>query len=143
MLKHELLEIIGQHSPGDRVDVLVHRNGNDKAFQVELRNQMGNTSVEQKGDDFFISDLGAKLEQVPEDDKRSLKLSSGLKVVELQDGMLQTGGVQVGFIILQINGISIVDKKDVDYALRSVKNGVIRIEGIYPNGMRMNYGFIL
>jgi len=34
-------------------------------------------------------------------------------------------------------------KSDVEQALDNIKGGVIRIEGVYPNGMRMNYGFIL
>jgi serine protease Do len=139
----ELLEIIGQHNPGDIVSVLVQRNGNDQNFEVELKNQQGSTTIEKKGDDFFMSDLGATLDKVPVEEIRNLKLTGGLKVVELQDGMLKKGGVQNGFIILKINGIKIESKQDVDYALSNVSSGVIRIEGIYPNGMRMNYGFIL
>ncbi len=139
----ELLEVIGQHNPGDVVSVVVHRDGSDKSYQVELRNQEGNTTVARKGDDFFISDLGATLEQVKDDDKRKLNIAGGLKVVELQDGMLKKGGVQEGFIILKINGIKIMTKQDADYALSNISSGVIRIEGVYPNGMKMNYGFIL
>jgi serine protease Do len=139
----ELLEVIGQHNPGDYVTVVVDRDGKSQEFRVELKNQEGNTELAKKGDDFFISDLGATLVQVPEEDMHSLRISNGLKVVDLQDGMLKKGGVQTGFIILQINGIKIVSKSDVDKALSNIRNGVIRIEGIYPNGMRMNYGFIL
>lgn len=139
----ELLEIIGQLNPGDVVDVLANRNGKEMDFKVKLRNQQGNTTIEKKGDDFFMSDLGATLEQVPAEDVNNLNLTGGLKVVELQDGMLKKGGVQKGFIILKINGVKISSRQDVDYALGNIKSGVIRIEGIYPNGMRMNYGFIL
>jgi Do/DeqQ family serine protease len=139
----ELLEIIGQHKPGDVVSVKVHRNNQEQDFRVELRNQAGSTSIEKKGDNFFMSDLGATLEPVPMEDSGNLKISGGLKVVELQDGMLKKGGVQEGFIILQINGVKINSRSDVDHALSNIRNGVIRIEGVYPNGMRMNYGFIL
>jgi serine protease Do len=140
----ELLEVIGQHNPGDFVTVMVDRDGKSQELRVELKNQEGNTELAKKGDNFYMSDLGATLEQVPEEDMHTLKISNGLKVVELQDdGMLKKGGVQTGFIILQINGIKIVSKSDVDKALSNIRNGVIRIEGIYPNGMRMNYGFIL
>jgi serine protease Do len=139
----ELLEVIGQHNPGDFVEVLVQRNGSEKSFNVELRNQQGSTAVEKKGDDFFMSDLGATLEEVPAEDRKNLGLSNGLKVVELQDGMLKKGGVQKGFIILTINGIKITSRQDIDYALKNIRSGVIRVEGVYPNGMRMNYGFIL
>ena len=139
----ELLEVIGQHNPGDIVQVIVHRNGAEKNYQVELRNQQGNTSVEKKGDDFYLEDLGATLIQVPSEDKKNLNLDSGLKVIDLGDGMLKKGGVQTGFIILKINGVKISSRQDVEYALQNIRSGVIRIEGVYPNGMRMNYGFIL
>jgi len=139
----ELLEVIGQHNPGDYVTVIVDRDGKNQEFRVELKNQEGNTELAKKGDNFYMSDLGATLEQVPQEDMHSLKISNGLKVVDLQDGMLKKGGVQTGFIILQINGIKIISKDEVDKALSNIRNGVIRIEGIYPNGMRMNYGFIL
>jgi Do/DeqQ family serine protease len=138
----ELLEIIGQHNPGDVVQVVVHRGGVEKDFAVELRNQQGSIAVEKKGEDFFMSDLGATLEEVPAEDKENLDITSGLKVVELKEGMLQKGGVQKGFIILKINGVKITSRQDIDYALQNIRSGVIRIEGVYPNGMRMNYGFI-
>lgn len=139
----ELLEEIGQHSPGDFVNVTVDRDGKSMEFRVELKNQEGNTELAKKGDNFYMSDLGATLEQVPKEDLQTLKISNGLKVVDLQDGLLKKGGVQIGYIIQDINGTKIVTKDDVDRALSNIKNGVIRIEGIYPNGMRMNYGFIL
>jgi len=44
----ELLEIIGQHNPGDIVAVKVHRNGQDQDFRVELRNEAGNTAIAKK-----------------------------------------------------------------------------------------------
>ena len=139
----ELLEIIGQHNPGDFVTIMVDRDGKHQQYSVELRNQEGNTEVAQKSDDFYLSDLGATLENLPEKDAKNLGLSYGLKVTTLQDGMLKRGGVQEGFIILNINGIKIKSKSDVEYALGNITSGVIRIEGVYPNGMRMNYGFIL
>ena len=57
--------------------------------------------------------------------------------------MLLNGGIKKGFIILEINNIKIRDRNDINYAMNNTKGGVIRIEGVYPNGMRMNYGFIL
>ncbi len=139
----ELLEIIGQHSPGDIVSVTVDREGKIFKYDVELRNESGNTDIASKEDKFFIDDLGASFEAVPEKELENLSLSGGLKVVELGDGMLKKGGVQPGFIIIEINNMKITSKQDIDYALQNVRGGVIRIEGIYPNGMRMNYGFIL
>lgn len=139
----ELLEIIGQHNPGDDIAIMIDRNGKRLQYNVELRNQEGTTEIARQDSDFYLSDLGATLENVQEKDAMNLGLSYGLKVVRLEDGMLKRGGVQEGFIILKINGIKIEAKSDVDYALENTRSGVIRIEGVYPNGMRMNYGFIL
>ncbi|MBW6459010.1 MAG: trypsin-like peptidase domain-containing protein [Bacteroidales bacterium] len=139
----ELLEIIGQQNPGDIVTVTVNRNGKVQQMDVELRNQDGNTGLAKKSDDFFMSDLGATLEAVPQSEMNKLRLTHGLKVTDIQDGMLKKGGVQNGFIIQEINGVKVRSKEDVNQALKNVRSGIIRIEGIYPNGMRMNYGFIL
>jgi serine protease Do len=139
----ELLELIGQHNPGQSINVKVNRKGTEQSFLVQLKNEEGTTSIEKKSDNFFIEDLGATFEQVPSEDKDKLNISNGLKVIDLGDGMLKKGGVQTGFIILKINGVKITNKQDMESALQNVKSGVIRIEGIYPNGMRMNYGFIL
>ncbi len=139
----ELLEIIGQHNPGDVVSVVVNRKGELKKYEVELKNQQGTTELAKKDDEFFLDDLGATLEVVPDAEMRKLNLTYGLKVVDLKDGMLKKGGVQQGFIILEINGVQIKSRDDVGYGLNSGRTGVIRIEGVYPNGMRMNYGFIL
>jgi S1-C subfamily serine protease len=103
----ELLEVIGQHNPGDYISVMVDRDGKNQEFKVELKNQEGNTELAKKGDNFYMSDLGATLVQVPQEDMKSLKITNGLKVIDLQDGMLKKGGVQTGFIILQINGVRI------------------------------------
>jgi S1-C subfamily serine protease len=139
----ELLEIIGQHNPGDLVNIIIDRNGKRQEYNVELRNHEGTTAIAKQSDDFYLADLGATFENIPEKDAKNLGLTYGLKVTGLTDGMLKRGGVQEGFIILKINGINIESKSDVDQALANTRSGVIRIEGIYPNGMRMNYGFIL
>jgi serine protease Do len=139
----ELLEVIGQHNPGDVVAVNVTRDGRPMTFQVELKNDEGSTAIAKTEQKFYISDLGATFEQVPSEEQQNLKLSYGLKIASLEDGMLKRGGVQEGFIILQINGLKIKSKDDINTALDNVKGGIIRIEGVYPNGMKMNYGFIL
>jgi len=139
----ELLEIIGQHNPGDIVSVTVNRDGKLQQMDVGLRNLDGTTELTKKTDDYYMSDLGATLEAVSQAEMNKLKLSYGLKVTNIKDGMLKKGGVQKGFIIQEINGVKIRSVEDVSYALKNVRSGMIRIEGIYPNGMRMNYGFIL
>ena len=139
----ELLEVIGQHDPGDVVAVKVNRSGSVKEFQVELRNDSGTTAVAKAGDKFYLKDLGASFEQVPSREMEQLGITYGLKVLEIGDGMLKKGGVQPGYIITEINNYEIRSKQDIEYALQSISGNVIRMSGLYSNGMRMNYGFIL
>ena len=139
----ELLEIIGQHSPGDVVDVTVDRDGKDMDFQVELRNQSGTTAITKNEVSAFQADLGASFTKVPDDLRNKLQIKNGMQVAEVGDGILSKGGVEVGFIILKINDDTINSLDDIKSAMKHADDGVIRIEGIYPNGVRMNYGFVL
>lgn len=137
----QFLEIIAQYRPGNRVDVKVHRNNNEKIFRVELKNENGETGIIKSGEEFFISDLGANFAKISNEDKDYLKISNGLKITELKNGLLKSGGVRKGFIITKINNSLIYNKNDVDEAIRKAMNGILNIEGVYPNGMRIIYGF--
>jgi S1-C subfamily serine protease len=139
----ELLEIIGQHNPGDIVKVEILRDGKAMSYTVELRNQSGTTNVIKEEQPEFLAELGAKFKPVNKELKRDLGIESGMQVDEIGEGMLRKGGVEKGFIIIRINKIDVNSVEDIEKALNDVQGGVIRIEGIYPNGMRMNYGFVL
>ena len=139
----ELLEIIGQHNPGDVVEVEVLRDGKLLRYTVELRNQSGNTNVIKQEETEFLADLGATFKPVGKDLRKELGLENGMQVEEIGEGMLRKGGVEKGFIITQINDMDVNSVEDIERAMGNVQGGVIRIEGIYPNGMRMNYGFVL
>jgi Do/DeqQ family serine protease len=139
----ELLEVIGQHNPGDLVDVEVLREGENMNYMVELRNQRGSTEITTELASEFQTELGATFKPVSEELKKKLELDYGMQVEEVKDGILYKGGVEEGFIITEINDEDIKSLEDLENAMDKIRGGVIRIEGIYPNGMRMNYGFIL
>ncbi len=139
----QLLEIVGQHSPGDIVNVAVLRGDRVVDYKVELKNDRGETTLAKAEKDYYSSNLGATFETVSKEEMEDLGITNGLKVSELEEGLLLNGGVKEGFIILEINNVKIRDRNDINYAMNNTKGGVIRIEGVYPNGMRMNYGFIL
>jgi Do/DeqQ family serine protease len=140
----ELLEIIGQHNPGDVVDVEVLRKGKSMNYMVELRNQEGNTKVNTKEEqEEFLAELGASFKPIDKQLMNKLGVQSGMQVDKIGDGMLKKGGIESGFVITQINDVEIESVEDIERAMNNVRGGVIRIEGVYPNGMRMNYGFVL
>lgn len=139
----QLLEVVGQHKPGDMVSVSVMRDEKEKMFRVELRNEEGTTDVTRKEEEFFISDLGASFEEITAEDMRRLNINYGLKVIKIKDGLLKNGGIKEDFIITEINEMKIRTKQDLKYALDNLRGSRMKIDGVYPNGMRMSYGFLL
>ncbi len=138
-----LLEIIGQHRPGERLSITVLRDGKQKIFDVVLQNEYGTTGVVHEQEDFKIKKFGATFEAVPDRDKENLRLKNGLKIKELERGLFSNGGIREGFIIQRINNISINSKKDIEFALANANDGFLKVEGVYPDGMRIIYGFEL
>ena len=139
----QLLEIIGQHRPGDNLSIVVLRDKKQKVFNVVLQNENGTTGLVNTQESFNVESLGATFGQVPNKDKNKLKVKNGLKIIDLDKGLLKNGGVREGFIILRINNILINSKKDIELAIANADDGFLKVEGIYPDGMRIIYGFEL
>ncbi len=137
----ELLENIGQHHPGDKIDVKVLRNNKQKIYSVTLQNENGSLGVIDSDAEVLVEKFGAYFKQPSSDLKERLKIENGLEVSRLQNGMLKDGGIRVGFIVLRINNNIINSKLDIETAISEGINDEFKIEGIYPNGMRIIYGF--
>lgn len=138
----QLLEAVGQYRPGDEVEVLTLRNGKTTSKTVKLRNQEGNTEMRQREATFFSNELGVSLERISAEDRNRFKVNNGLRVVDIKEGVLNRGGIGKDFIILQINGQRVDSKEDLDKALRATRNNTTRVQGMYPNGMRISFEFV-
>lgn len=136
----ELLEIVGQHRPGDKIAVAVRRGNNDKSFSVTLRNRSGNTDPVRREVVDVETLLGATLKPVESDLKEELGLDYGMQVVGLRNGKLRNAGVREGFIILKLDGKRIDSMETLLRALENKEGGVL-LEGVYPNRTRAYYGF--
>ena len=136
----ELLEIVGQHSPGDKVNVAVKRSNKDLDFNVTLKNREGNTETVKREELDVNSMLGASLQPVSETLKNQLGIKYGMEVADLGEGKLKSAGVRKGFIITQIDGNKVASSQDLTKIL-SNKSGGVLVEGIYPSRTRAYYGF--
>ncbi len=134
----ELQEQIGKYRPGDKVDVTVKRDGSTKQLPVVLRNMKGDTSIVK--DSFSL--LGAEFSTVSDRDKERLEIEEGVQIVNLSNGKMKTSGVKVGFIITDVNKISVGSVEDLKRAI-SVTNDKkpVLIEGVYPDGKWAYYVF--
>jgi len=131
----ELQEKIGRHRPGDKVKVLVKRDGKEKLLNVQLRNTDGSTSLVKPQDLALI--LGATLKELSDDEKAKLQLRNGVKVVSLKEGKLQASGVREGYVITKANRMPVSSVDDFRQIVGSADDGLF-LAGIYPNG-RIEY----
>lgn len=135
----ELVEVVSQHSPGDKVLVDLTRDG--KAFQAEvtLTNSSGNTKLVKREEPTFMEDLGAAFAPVNEETKKELRIQNGVEVTDLKNGALASIGIKKGFIITRIDRVRVSNANDIEQALKGKRGGIL-IEGIYPSGIRAYYG---
>ncbi len=136
-----LMGVIAQYRPGNSVNVEVNRNNNKTTIPVVLKNENGTTAIVNSRDAFYNNLLAADLQQIDQDERDKLRISGGLKVVQVNDGILRQGGINKGFILYEINGVKISSQKLLEEALDKSKN-VIRLKGIYPNGAKISYEFM-
>jgi len=136
----ELQEQIGKQRPGDQVSVNIKRDGTEKTFNVTLRNTKGNTAIVKES----FSELGAEFGEISNKDKERLNIDQGIQVLKITSGKMKNAGVRVGFIITDVNKISIESVEDMKRIIsQSSDNKPILIEGVYPDGKWAYYVFNL
>lgn len=129
----QLQEAIGRHRPGDKVALLVNREGKEKELSVTLKNQAGNKEIVKKEKQEVLSSLGVELEQASSKECKKAGIESGVKVSKLLAGKLrQQTDMREGFIITKIDKTPVKSVKDVTDLLNS-KTGGVMMEGVYPD----------
>jgi S1-C subfamily serine protease len=136
----ELQEQIGKKRPGDQVAVTIKRDEVEKIYNVTLRNTKGNTAIVKES----FSELGAEFGDISEKDKERLNISQGIQVLKITSGKMKNAGVRAGFIITDVNKISIESVDDMKRIIsQSSAKKPILIEGVYPDGKWAYYVFNL
>jgi S1-C subfamily serine protease len=135
----ELIEIVSQYSPGDKLAIEVIRGGDKKKFDVTLTNDAGTTKIVKREESDFLDNLGASFRPITQEQKSGLNISNGVEVAELSQGPLASIGIKKGFIITRIDRVKVNSIQDIKDALKGKRGGIL-IEGLYPNGMRAYYG---
>ena len=133
----ELQEQISKHRPGDVVKFLIKRDNKPKPYQVTLRNMHGDTEILTASENEF---LGAKFDNVSENERYKLRINQGIKIAELTNGKLKDAGVRKGFIITHVNKQPVSEVNDLIRIVKKAEGGVL-IEGVYPNGERAYFVF--
>lgn len=138
-----LMGTIAQHSPGEKVNIEVNRGNKTYSYDVLLKNQNNTTALVKSEESFFNDMLGASLQKVKKNELENIGIASGLKIVNIEDGILRRGGISEGFVITEINGFSVNSQNSLNRAIQSGKSKYVRLKGVYPNGTRVSYEFML
>jgi serine protease Do len=134
--KSEMLEVIGQHNPGDKISLTVIRDGKEMIMPVTLQSEGGSLAVI-KDDKILVH--GATFQRATSDELKRFNIENGYKIIRLENGLLKNAGIREGFIVIAVDRQVIRSSQDLKDALTSKKGGVL-VEGVYPNGLRAYYG---
>ena len=134
--KAELMELIGQKNPGDKLTVIVNRSGKEYEMALTMLSEDAKTTLV-KDDKVMMH--GATFEALSSNEKAKFNIDYGFKITSLANGKLRSAGISEGFIILSVDRKPLRTAQDLKQALANRQGGVL-IEGVYPNGLRAYYG---
>lgn len=135
----ELQEALAKTVPGTEVKVTVLRDKKEKTFDVTLVNVQGNTNVVKNVD---LDILGAEFKPIDDKEKQFFKISYGLKVTALENGLFSKYGVKKGIVIQKVNGTAMRTIEDLQKVVKQANSStepVLFISGYNATGQRVFY----
>ena len=131
-------EIINQHSPGDKVELEISRDGKVLKLKVTLigKDTQEMNAYNQQGN---VNLFGAQLVPAPREELEKLGLKAGVKVASVDKGKVRDAGIKAGFIITYINNNPVSSPQDVAAEVKKARRSLL-IEGFDPSGNLYYYG---
>ena len=139
----ELSERIARHQPGDKIQLSYLRNGKSNTVNATLK--ASENAVEAGSNVSNLqSKLGASFGALPPSVKQYYRLSSGLLITGVErGGYFERAGIPKNTVIIRVNGQAVNSIAELEAAINTSKNGMVRLEGITPEGMRFVVNFPL
>ena len=132
MTSSKLQEIVLRKRPGDKVKILLIRNGNErKELVATLQKQEASTKITKTKNPELLRDLGVQLVPISKEDQKNYKVKNGLKVTKLHNGKLKKNtNIREGFVITAVNNKEV---STIDSFIEAVEaqQGGIMLEGKY------------
>lgn len=131
-----ILEQVGKHRPGDKINLSVKSDGRVKQMEVILRNMDGKAELLKKDYVNAVEILGGQFAEITNEAKTKLKINGGVQVVSIKEGgLLSRARIRKGYIITHINDREIRSISD----LTRVSDEILNIDGVYPDGRAVSY----
>ena len=127
----DLQGFLSTKRPGDAVAVTVLRNGIEKEFRVDLKNQFG--KLDYGTYDFTKYSLG-DLQEISKEKAAEYKLNYGLQFNENINNFLLRQEVAKGDILLKINETKVSNLDDVEALLRKNKGKEVSLQVLNKEG---------
>ncbi|MDJ1502606.1 trypsin-like peptidase domain-containing protein [Cytophagaceae bacterium BD1B2-1] len=131
----ELQSIVGTYHPGDKIAVWVEREGQEQKTWVTLRNSNGNTLLPKPKFAKTINIFGADMAPASSQEKKSLGIGNGVKIVRIADGRIKDAGIRVGFIITEMDSQPVNSAEEVFKIINNSQRAIV-VEGVFPNGTK-------
>lgn len=132
----ELQSQLNRYRPGDKIIVTVERNSKEQKFNLELKNDEGNTEIIRSSDP--VNKLGVTFTEISDKKKAQLGITSGVEVESVEsNGLFAKEGIKKGFIIMRMNNTPVNSESDITSIVTATQNRqdkVLLVAGFYPNG---------
>lgn len=141
----ELQEQMNKLRPGDKAPVGFYRKNKYKTATITFKNDQGTTAITKAGD---FTTLGCAFMTLSDKDKEEYSISKGVKVTGLREGKFKRAGVKEGFVITDINNITVTSSDDVEQIYDQIMHSkdsdkVMFVTGVYSTGKKMYYAIDL
>jgi serine protease Do len=137
-----LIEYIGRHRPGDKVNMVVNRKGNQVVIPVVLKNREGKTTAVVAEVRDAVSILGVQPEDLDGKVLKKLDIDYGVRIADLGTGKVaRHTDMRKGFIVTKINDQPVKTAKEFRELLKKKKEGdLVIFSGTYEDFPReFNY----
>ncbi|CAA9283645.1 MAG: HtrA protease/chaperone protein [uncultured Adhaeribacter sp.] len=140
----EFSERIARQRPGDKLALVYSRGGRNANATVTLKGAERSNPLAGNSGNGLHNKLGATFTPVPDQIKQRYRLRSGVVITELQrGGFFESAGIPEGTIITSINGRPVSNVSDLDKALEASQSGMVRLDGMTPDGTGFVFNFPL
>ncbi|NQW43178.1 MAG: trypsin-like peptidase domain-containing protein [Bacteroidetes bacterium] len=132
-------EHISYYRPADKIKITFVRNGQEKETSLILTNKDGELALN-KNNSISSEKLGADFAPVSKIEMQKYKITNGVKVSNIHNGLIANMGIEDGFIFTKFNGIASADAEKLIKQLENA-SGKMQIEGIGEDGGTRYYNF--
>jgi Do/DeqQ family serine protease len=140
MTSGKLMEIIMRKHPGDKVKIVLIRNGNERKELTATLKKQDTGNINSKPDSAaLLKDLGVELVPISREDQKKYKVDNGLKVTKLYNGKLKRNtNIREGFVITAVNKRAVSSIASFIEAVKKQRGGIM-LEGKYAGDSTYYY----